>query len=207
MDRVTVLVPAAVFTKAFCETFILALTPVAVLMFRFNNPDALLVLLLVAAAYCVTRATERASTRWLMLAGVAIGFGVLTKMGAALLTLPGLALAYLVAAPTGWWRRARQLLAGGVALIVSAGWYLALVAFWPAADRPYIGGSQTNSLLELALVREIRLRAVVDELANRVPSLVGEVPVGEPDAIRGVERDGLGHECASSSPVTVRRYR
>jgi 4-amino-4-deoxy-L-arabinose transferase-like glycosyltransferase len=128
-----------------------ALTPVAVLMFRFNNPDALLVLLLVLAAYCVTRAIERASTRWLVLAGVAIGFGVLTKMGAALLVLPGLALAYLVGAPTGWWRRVRQLLAGGVALVVSAGWYLALVALWPAADRPYIGGSQTNSLLELAL--------------------------------------------------------
>ena len=128
-----------------------ALTPVAALMFRFNNPDALLVLLLVLAAYCVTRAIERASTRWLVLAGVAIGFGVLTKMGAALLVLPGLALAYLVAAPTGWWRRVRQLLAGGVALVVSAGWYLALVALWPAADRPYIGGSQTNSLLELAL--------------------------------------------------------
>ena len=128
-----------------------ALTPVAVLMFRFNNPDALLVLLLVLAAYCVTRALERAGTRWLVFAGVAIGFAVLTKLGAALLVLPGLALAYLVAAPTGWWRRVRQLLAGGVALLLSAGWYLALVALWPAADRPYIGGSQTNSLLELAL--------------------------------------------------------
>ncbi|HWN32705.1 MAG TPA: glycosyltransferase family 39 protein [Pseudonocardia sp.] len=128
-----------------------ALTPVAVLMFRFNNPDALLVLLLVLAAYCVTRAIERAGTRWLVLAGVAIGFAVLTKLGAALLVLPGLALAYLLAAPTGWWRRVRQLLAGGVALLLSAGWYLALVAIWPAADRPYIGGSRTNSLLELAL--------------------------------------------------------
>ena len=41
----------------------LALTPVAALMFRFNNPDALLVLLMVAAAYFVVRATETGSAR------------------------------------------------------------------------------------------------------------------------------------------------
>ena len=45
---------------------ILALTPVATLMFRFNNPDAVLVLLLVAGAYALTRALERASTGWLV---------------------------------------------------------------------------------------------------------------------------------------------
>src|SRR5450432_1213288 len=49
---------------------VLALTPAAVLIFRFDNPDAFLVLLLVAAAYCVTRALSRASLRWLTLAGV-----------------------------------------------------------------------------------------------------------------------------------------
>jgi 4-amino-4-deoxy-L-arabinose transferase-like glycosyltransferase len=58
----------------------LALTPAAALMFRFNNPDALLTLLLVAGAYCVVRALERADTRWLCLAGTAIGFAFLTKM-------------------------------------------------------------------------------------------------------------------------------
>ncbi|MDQ1496251.1 MAG: hypothetical protein QOG69_2734, partial [Actinomycetota bacterium] len=52
-----------------------ALTPVAVLMFRFNNPDALLVLLLTTAAYAVTRALEGASTRWLVLSGSLVGFG------------------------------------------------------------------------------------------------------------------------------------
>ncbi|HWC82880.1 MAG TPA: glycosyltransferase family 39 protein [Pseudonocardiaceae bacterium] len=128
-----------------------ALTPVAVLMFRFDNPDALLVLLLVAAAYCTVRAVERAGAGWLMLAGVALGFGFLTKLGQALLVLPALALVYLVAAPTGLGKRIRHLLYAAVALIVSAGWYVALVQLWPAADRPYIGGSTNNSLLELAL--------------------------------------------------------
>ena len=88
---------------------VLALTPVAALMFRFNNPDALLVLLLVAAAYCMVRATETASTRWIALAGCAIGFAFLTKMLQAFLIVPGLALAFLVAAPVGMWKRIGKL--------------------------------------------------------------------------------------------------
>ncbi|MEJ3744276.1 glycosyltransferase family 39 protein, partial [Actinomycetes bacterium KLBMP 9797] len=71
---------------------VLALTPVAVLMFRFNNPDALLVLLLVAGAYATVRAIETASTKWLVLVGVFVGFGFLTKMLQALLVVPAFAL-------------------------------------------------------------------------------------------------------------------
>src|SRR6478736_6269311 len=66
----------------------LAFTPVAALMFRFNNPDALLVLLLTGAAYAVTRAIERAGTSWLLLAGALVGFGFLTKMLQAFIVLP-----------------------------------------------------------------------------------------------------------------------
>jgi 4-amino-4-deoxy-L-arabinose transferase-like glycosyltransferase len=127
----------------------MALTPVAVLMFRFNNPDALLVLLLVAAAYATVRAIENASTRWLVFAGALIGAAFLTKMLQAFVVLPALAPAYLVAAPTGFWRRVRQLLAAGVAIVVAAGWWVALAELWPASSRPYIGGSQGNSVLEL----------------------------------------------------------
>ncbi len=115
---------------------VLALTPVAVMMFRFNNPDALLVLLMVAAAWATTHAVEKASTRWLLLAGVFLGFGFLTKMLQAFLVVPGLAAAYLWAAPTTLWRRIRQLLAAGVAIVVSAGWWLLAVALWPVGSRP-----------------------------------------------------------------------
>jgi len=127
-----------------------ALTPVAVLMFRFDNPDALLVLLMVAAAYATTRAIERAGLRWLVLAGVLIGFAFLTKMLQGFLVVPGMALAYLWAAPTTVGKRVLHLLAAGLAIVVSAGWWLLAVALWPAADRPYIGGSTNNSPLELA---------------------------------------------------------
>ncbi len=129
----------------------LALTPVAALMFRFNNPDALLVLLMVAAAYFVVRATENGSTRWMALAGSALGFAFLAKMLQAFLVVPGLALAFLVAAPIGMWQRVWKLMVGAAAMIVSAGWYIALVELWPAGSRPYIGGSSSNSLLQLAL--------------------------------------------------------
>jgi 4-amino-4-deoxy-L-arabinose transferase-like glycosyltransferase len=129
---------------------VLALTPIAALMFRFNNPDALLVLLMVAAAYCTTRAIEKAGTRWLLLAGLLLGLGFLTKMLQAFLVLPGLAVAYYWAAPTTAWRRIRQLLGAGVALVVGAGWWLLAVALWPVDSRPYIGGSTDNTPLELA---------------------------------------------------------
>jgi 4-amino-4-deoxy-L-arabinose transferase-like glycosyltransferase len=126
-----------------------ALTPVAVLMFRYDNPDALLVLLLVAAAYALTRALEAASTRWLVLVGVFVGFAFLTKMLQAFLVVPGFALVYLLAAPTPLRRRILQLLAAGAAMIASAGWWVAIVELWPESSRPYIGGSQSNSVLEL----------------------------------------------------------
>ncbi|OXM66178.1 MULTISPECIES: ArnT family glycosyltransferase [Amycolatopsis] len=130
---------------------VLALTPVAALMFRFDNPDALLVLLLVLGAYCVVRALEKASPKWLALAGVAAGFGFLAKMLQAFLVLPAFGIAYLLAAPTSLGKRLLHLLGALGAVVVSAGWYLAVAELWPASARPYIGGSQTNSILELTL--------------------------------------------------------
>ena len=128
----------------------MALTPAAVLIFRFNNPDALMVLLVVVAAYCVVRAIEHGRTWWLVGAGVAFGFGFLTKSGEAVLNVPAFGLAYLVAAPVSFWRRVLQLLAAALAIVVSAGWWIAAVLLTPVADRPYIGGSTDNNPLELA---------------------------------------------------------
>jgi 4-amino-4-deoxy-L-arabinose transferase-like glycosyltransferase len=130
---------------------VLASTPVATLMFRFNNPDALLVLLLTVGAYAVVRAVETGRTAWIVLAGAAVGFGFLAKMLQALLVVPGFGLAYVVAAPGSVWRRLRSLAVGLVALVGSAGWWVAVVELVPASARPYIGGSTNNSVLQLAL--------------------------------------------------------
>ncbi len=128
----------------------LALTPVAALMFRYNNPDALLVLLLVVAAYCMMRATQQGSMRWVALSGCAVGFAFLTKMLQAFLVVPALSVVFLVAAPMTFWKRVGGLLVALVSAVVSAGWYIALVSLWPVEDRPYIAGSSDNSLLQLA---------------------------------------------------------
>jgi len=130
---------------------VLASTPIATLMFRFNNPDAFLVLLLIGGAYALTRALEATSTTWLMFAWSLVGLGFLTKMLQALLVAPAFALVYLICADTSFKRRFLQSAAAFGALIASAGWYVAIVELWPASSRPYIGGSQHNSILELVM--------------------------------------------------------
>ncbi|MGY6023738.1 glycosyltransferase family 39 protein [Streptomyces spinosirectus] len=128
---------------------VLALTPVAALMFRFNNPDAMLALLMAVACYMVVRAVEDGRTRWLVWAGAAIGFAFLAKTLQAFLILPPLAIVYAVCAPVPLKKRLGQLAVATGALIVSGGWWVAIVELWPASSRPYIGGSQNNSFLEL----------------------------------------------------------
>jgi 4-amino-4-deoxy-L-arabinose transferase-like glycosyltransferase len=130
---------------------VLAGTPAAALMFRFNNPDALLVLLMIAAAYCLMRAASTASWQWLALVGVVMGFAFLAKMLQAFLVLPGFALAYLLLAPTTWARRLLHLLGATAALTIAAGWWVLTVQLVPTAMRPYIGGSTDNTVLDLAL--------------------------------------------------------
>ncbi|MDG9710204.1 ArnT family glycosyltransferase [Streptomyces sp. DH10] len=128
---------------------VLALTPVAALMFRFNNPDAMLALLMAVACYFVIRAVEDGRTKWLVWAGVAIGFAFLAKTLQAFLILPPLALVHAVCAPVPVKKRFGQLALATVALVASGGWWVAIVELWPASSRPYIGGSQNNSFLEL----------------------------------------------------------
>ncbi|GAA4154294.1 glycosyltransferase family 39 protein [Leifsonia shinshuensis] len=128
---------------------VLAVTPVAALMFRFNNPDALLVLLLTLATYLTLRGIESGRIRWVVWAGVAVGFGFLTKQLQAFLILPVLAGVYLAAARVSWAKRFGHLFAALGAVVAAAGWWVAIVELMPASMRPYIGGSQTNSFLEL----------------------------------------------------------
>jgi len=128
---------------------VMATTPVAALMFRFNNPDALLTLLMAVAAYTALRAIEGGAARWFVATGVAVGFGFLTKQLQVLLIVPGLAAAHLAFGGRTFLRRMRDLVVAGVAMVVAAGWWIAIVELVPANARPYIGGSQTNSILEL----------------------------------------------------------
>lgn len=142
-------------TPALLAGALFAATPVCTLMYRYDNPDAMLTMLLIAAALASQRAVQSEvaarALRWLLLAGLLVGLAFLTKMLVALLVLPALALVYLLHAHPPWPRRVGHLLAAGVAVVVGGGWWVAIVELWPASQRPYISGSTTNSVLELAL--------------------------------------------------------
>jgi 4-amino-4-deoxy-L-arabinose transferase-like glycosyltransferase len=128
---------------------VMALAPVATLIFRFNDPDAFITLMAVLAAYAGTRALESGRTRWVALTGVLFGLAFLGKMLAGFLALPALALAYLICGPPKLGKRIWQLLAGGAALLVTAGWWVAVVLLTPAADRPFVGSTTDNNILQL----------------------------------------------------------
>ncbi|MEV0355493.1 glycosyltransferase family 39 protein [Nocardia sp. NPDC050697] len=135
----------------FVAGLVLAATPVAALMFRFNNPDALLVFLMIGACWALLRAVEDDRVRWLVLCGVLVGLGFLAKQLQVMLVLPALVVTYLVAARGGFGRRVVRLGAAAGGLVLGAGWWLLLAVLWPAGSRPYFGGSQHNSTIELAL--------------------------------------------------------
>ncbi|MDQ6709877.1 MAG: glycosyltransferase family 39 protein [Candidatus Dormibacteraeota bacterium] len=130
---------------------VMALTPVAVLMFRFNNPDALLTLTLVAAAWALLRGIDNGRLRWILLAAFLVGVGFNTKYLQADLVVPAFILTVLVAAPGRLRRRFGQLLAAAGMLLVSSGWWLVIVDLIPAGSRPFIGGSTNNTVLNLVL--------------------------------------------------------
>jgi 4-amino-4-deoxy-L-arabinose transferase-like glycosyltransferase len=128
-----------------------ALTPAAVLIFRFNNPDALLTLLLVVSAYAVIRALEGGRLRWVALAGALVGFGFLTKYLQAYFVLPAFAFVWAFAAPGSVRHRLAGLAVAALAVVAASGWWVAIMELIPAASRPFIGGSETNSVLDLLL--------------------------------------------------------
>jgi 4-amino-4-deoxy-L-arabinose transferase-like glycosyltransferase len=131
----------------------LALTPVVTLMARYDNPDALMVALSVGAAYALVRSVgaARGGGGWLALAGALLGLAFLTKLLQAWLVLPAFVAVALVAGAGPLWRRMARVVAAAAAMLTAAGWWVLLVQLTPAADRPWIGGTQHNSVLELAL--------------------------------------------------------
>jgi 4-amino-4-deoxy-L-arabinose transferase-like glycosyltransferase len=134
---------------AILAALMLALTPIFVAMSRFDNPDALLVLLEVAAAWALVRALQSGRTRDVLLCGVFVGLAFNVKMLQAYLIVPGLALTLLIAEQGTIRRRLAQLLAGGVAMVfVSFAWYATMMLI-PAADRPWVGDTTDNSWFSL----------------------------------------------------------
>lgn len=138
-------------TAAHLAALALATTPVAVEIFRYNNPDAILTLLCVGAAWALWSAIETGRTRALVVSAVLLGFAFNTKMLQAFLVLPAFGLVYLFAGKPKLGKRLWQLAVMAVTLIAASSWWVAIVALWPASARPYIGSTSDNSIVSLVL--------------------------------------------------------
>ncbi len=129
----------------------LAISPISVLTNRNNTIDSTLVLVMLLGAWAVLRAAETGKLRWLLLCAAFAGLGFNIKMLEAYLVVPAYSLLYLLAAPRRIWVRIGQLaLAALLMLTISLSWAVA-VDLTPAASRPYVGSSQDNSEISLAL--------------------------------------------------------
>ncbi|WP_456509127.1 ArnT family glycosyltransferase [Arthrobacter sp. TE12232] len=130
---------------------IMAFTPITVLLARYNNPDPLMIFLMLSALHAGVRAAERARPRLLFLAAFLLGLGFLAKQLQAFLILPALVSVFLAFARVSWRRRLLAVgTAGAILLGVSLAWPLA-IDLTPADQRPFVGGSTHNSMLELTL--------------------------------------------------------
>lgn len=129
---------------------VMALTPVAVLMFRFNNPDSFLTLFLTASAYAFLRAFDsKKPALWLSVAGLLAGFAFNTKMLQGLLVLPVMAVIYLALAKPKFMVRLGHLSIAGIVTAISTFWWSVLVWLTPAANRPWVGSTNDNSIWSL----------------------------------------------------------
>ena len=127
----------------------LAVTPIAVAAHRNNTMDSQLLLVLLLAAWAILRATETGKWRWLLGSFTLVGLGFEIKMLQAFLVLPAFYLLYLLAAPVSRRKRLFQVIVATVVLlVVSLSWVIA-VDLTPPDERPYIGSSNNNTVLEL----------------------------------------------------------
>ncbi|NJP89086.1 glycosyl transferase family 39 [Nonomuraea sp. FMUSA5-5] len=136
---------------ALIAAVVMTLTPITVAINRDNNPDTVLVLLLVLSAWFCLEALRTGRMRSLLLAAFFVGLGFNAKMLQAYLVVPALALAYLACARTPWIRRVWHLVAAGVVLVVSSAWWMVITDLWPKDSRPYIGGSTDNTVWDLVI--------------------------------------------------------
>jgi 4-amino-4-deoxy-L-arabinose transferase-like glycosyltransferase len=167
---------------ALLAAFLFAMTPGWVAVNRTNNVDSALLLVLLLAAWALLKSLETGAMRWWLVAMAAVGAAFNVKMLAGFVVLPALAGTWLLCSVLPWRRRLAGLAAGGAVLVaVSAPWFL-LVELTPADQRPWVGSSRTNSVLELALGHNAASRFARPETAVAPPRPAREAAsVGDAD--------------------------
>ncbi|MEV4574027.1 glycosyltransferase family 39 protein [Nonomuraea jabiensis] len=136
---------------ALVAAVVMTLTPITVAINRDNNPDTILVLLLVLAAWFCLESLRTGRLRSLLVCALFVGLAFNAKMLQAYLVVPAFALAYLLCARVPWLRRVGHLLAAGLVMLVSSAWWMVIVDLWPSDSRPYVGGSTDNSVWDLVI--------------------------------------------------------
>ena len=138
-------------TAGLLAALALAISPISVLTNRNNTIDSTLVLCMMLGAWAVLKAAETGKLRWLLMCAVAVGLGYNVKMTEIFLVVPAYGLLYLLAAPRKIWTRIWHLaVALALMLVIALSWSVA-VDLTPASQRPYVGSSQDNSEISLAL--------------------------------------------------------
>ncbi|NPV74123.1 MAG: phospholipid carrier-dependent glycosyltransferase [Pelotomaculum sp.] len=143
--------PAFGKTAARLASLVMASTPIAVAVSRTNNIDSLLVFTLLIATWMLFRAVRSQKFLWLLGAFAMIGAGFNMKMFQAYMVVPAFCLLYLIAYEGGWKKKLAVLAAATAVMVVVSGAWATVVEVIPPENRPYIGGSRTNSVLELAV--------------------------------------------------------
>lgn len=131
--------------------FSLAITPIAVIMNRHNNPESMLIFFMLLGAWAISRAADNGKFAWLILSVALIGVAFNIKMLEAFIVLPTFYLLYLVFAHVKWWKCFVYLAAATVVLVaISLSWAV-VVDLTPASQRPFIGSSSNNTVTDLIL--------------------------------------------------------
>ncbi|MET3140376.1 UNVERIFIED_ORG: 4-amino-4-deoxy-L-arabinose transferase-like glycosyltransferase [Arthrobacter sp. UYEF2] len=128
-----------------------AITPITTVIFRYNNPDALLTLLMIGIAYATLEAIRNVKMQWLILAGGLVGAGFLTKQLQIALIVPAMGIAYIAFAHGSLVRRLMHLVLAAATAAVAGGWWFVVVQLTDPRVRPYVGGSMANNVAELTL--------------------------------------------------------
>ena len=169
---------------------LLALTPISVAANRNNTMDSLLVLTSLLAAWAALLAAQRGRLRWLLVCALWVGIGFNIKMLQAYMVLPAFILLYLLAAPLTWWKRLWHLVLAAVLLaVVSLSWALVVDAT-PVDQRPFIGSSQNNTVMQLVLGHNGAARLGVLAGLVGLPAPGPRPPIGGPPGAGSIPNQG-----------------
>ena len=161
---------------------VLAITPITIATERNNTIDGLLVFVLLLAAWAFLIAAERGKFRYLLLGAFLVGLGFNIKMLQAYMVLPAFYAVYLLGARTAWWKRIPQLSAATLVLLMVSFAWVAAVDLTPADQRPFIGSSENNTVLELIIGHNGLSRLGLNDHAPRDGSRPGGGDSNPPQA-------------------------